>query len=144
MPEPSIRARAWSFAHPRQCVRRRAGITASKKVKLRIIEAPASQPAHTTVHVSVPAGKRRHSAGQWVFLCIPRLGLTHWHPFTISCSAEDPELSLHFGGHGRWTDRVVALGREQDGEPVKVGSSALDSCERSGQLAARRSPTQPA
>lgn len=106
-----------------------AGLVASKCVALRVIEAPASQPAHSTVRLAAPAARgRRYSAGQWVFLCIPRLGLTEWHPFTISSSGDDPDLTLHFAGHSKWTERVVQHARALDGAPAKVCAPTCACC----------------
>ena len=64
--------------------------------------------------------QRKSNAGQWVFLCIPKLGILHWHPFTISAAARDAELTLHFSCGGNWTRKVAELAASE-GE-VKVCS----------------------
>ena len=57
----------------------------------------------------MPNNRGSYAAGQWVFLCVPRLGLLHWHPFTISSSSGDKDLTLHVGTGGRWTNRLAKL-----------------------------------
>ena len=71
--------------------------------------------------MSVPNTRKKYSAGQWVFVCVPVLGILHWHPFTISSSAQDTEMTLHFGAGGNWTTPVAAFALE--GKPIKVRSS---------------------
>jgi hypothetical protein len=80
----------------------------------------------------VPNTRRKYTAGQWVFICIPKLGLLHWHPFTISSSARDEKMTLHFDCSGRWTGEVAKLAEQQS--QVKVSSAS--ACHRGWQLAA--------
>ena len=91
----------------------------TKKAALRLIAPPPSASAAApAVCLSVPSNCRKYTAGQWVFLCIPQLGLLHWHPFTISSSGLDANLTLHFAAAGQWTSRVAALA--DTSAPVKV------------------------
>ena len=64
------------------------------------------------------SNRKKYTAGQWVFVCIPRLGCLHWHPFTISSSGFDKYMTCHFPCAGKWTTEVGALALK--GEPVKV------------------------
>lgn len=63
----------------------------------------------TVIELRMPNNRGSYAAGQWVFLCVPRLGLLHWHPFTISSSSGDKDLTLHVGTGGRWTNRLAKL-----------------------------------
>lgn len=47
------------------------------------------------------------SPGDWVFVQIPDIARTEWHPFTISSAPEmDEYLWLHIRAVGQWTNRV--------------------------------------
>ena len=69
---------------------------------------------------SMPNTRKKFTAGQWAFMCIPKLGILHWHPFTISSSGYDKDVTLHFVGTGKWSNQVAALAER--GKPVKVRS----------------------
>mmetsp|Transcript_65269 Transcript_65269/g.147206 ORF Transcript_65269/g.147206 Transcript_65269/m.147206 type:complete len:425 (-) Transcript_65269:99-1373(-) len=62
----------------------------------------------------------RFRAGQYVFLCVPELGLFEWHPFSISsCPAEASrkggEVVLHVRALGDWTTRLHKLAQATPG-----------------------------
>ena len=76
------------------------------------------------VAISVPNVRRKFTAGQWVFLCVPRLGIAHWHPFTIGSSGSDANLDLYFDGSGRWTGKVAQLAAQQTDVKVRPQNSA--------------------
>ena len=47
------------------------------------------------------------SPGDWIFVQIPDIARTEWHPFTISSAPEmDEYLWLHIRAVGQWTNRV--------------------------------------
>ena len=49
----------------------------------------------------------KHSAGDWVFIKIPKISSFEWHPFTISSSPEtEDEFTLHIRGVGNWTNSL--------------------------------------
>jgi predicted ferric reductase len=48
-----------------------------------------------------------------VFICVPKLGLLHWHPFSIASARRDAKLELFLDASGRWTGRLAALAQEQ-------------------------------
>ena len=55
--------------------------------------------------------KRPHNfnftAGDWVFVKIPVIAKSEWHPFTISSSPEQQDsFTLHIRGVGQWTNRL--------------------------------------
>jgi predicted ferric reductase len=102
-----------------------AGLTTTKHAELRLIRSgPRSAARH--LELSVPNTRKKFTAGQWVFLCIPALGLLHWHPFTISSSGFDKKLTLHFACTGKWTSQVAALA-EHDNK-VKVSRCLRRLC----------------
>ena len=85
-----------------------AGLSAEKHAELRLITNPVA-PSRTVVEVSVENKRQRYTAGQWVFLCFPQLGVLHWHPFTISSASTDSRLSVHMLCGDRWTGSVREL-----------------------------------
>ena len=72
------------------------------------------------MRVNAPRSGARFSAGQWVFINVPRLGLLHWHPFTISSSGGDDELVLHAAAEGRWTGKLRELTKDRPEAKVYI------------------------
>ena len=97
-----------------------AGLTTGTSARVRCLHPPGSTAsAQAIVELRMPRDNRsRYFAGQWVFLCVPQLGLLHWHPFTIASEAADDELMLHVGAGGNWTTRLADLAKKQ--KHVKV------------------------
>lgn len=60
------------------------------------------------VHLVIKRPPNFHfSSGDWVFIQIPEVAKTEWHPFTISSAPEmDDVLWLHIRAVGQWTNRV--------------------------------------
>ena len=107
----------------------RAGLTTTKRARLQLLKSRHTRKPHLAVRFAVPNTRAKFSAGQWIFICIPRLGLLHWHPFTIASSGRDEDMLLYFAGHGKWTSRVARLA--QGGGDVKVwlqGHMAVVPC----------------
>ncbi|KAL4092643.1 hypothetical protein PRIC1_011635 [Phytophthora ramorum] len=50
----------------------------------------------------------QYEAGQYVFLCIPKLTLLEWHPFTISSSPHEVLVTMHVKALGDWTRKLLA------------------------------------
>ena len=49
----------------------------------------------------------KHSAGDWVFIKIPKISSFEWHPFTISSAPETEDtFTLHIRGVGNWTNSL--------------------------------------
>ncbi|GAB9474414.1 hypothetical protein Gpo141_00011539 [Globisporangium polare] len=48
-----------------------------------------------------------YEAGQYVFVCVPRLGYLEWHPFTISSSPHEAFVTIHVKALGDWTKRLM-------------------------------------
>jgi predicted ferric reductase len=60
----------------------------------------------------------RYAAGDYVFLRIPAVARTEWHPFTLTSAPEDPmRLMVHIRAVGNWTEKVLdrIAARERDG-----------------------------
>eukprot|EP00092_Neocalanus_flemingeri_P001546 GFUD01001648.1.p1 GENE.GFUD01001648.1~~GFUD01001648.1.p1 ORF type:complete len:1115 (+),score=222.73 GFUD01001648.1:61-3405(+) len=54
------------------------------------------------------------STGDWVFVNIPRLATSEWHPFTISSAPEvSGQFTLHIRGVGQWTNKLYELFEEE-------------------------------
>ena len=47
-----------------------------------------------------------YKAGQWLFLNVPSVSTTQWHPFTITSCPFDPYISVHVRQIGDWTRAV--------------------------------------
>ncbi|MCJ1374042.1 hypothetical protein MMC20_005272 [Loxospora ochrophaea] len=45
----------------------------------------------------------RYKAGQWLFINVPSVSTTQWHPFTITSCPYDPYISIHVRQVGDWT-----------------------------------------
>ena len=62
--------------------------------------------------------KRPHNfnftPGDWVFVKIPAIAKSEWHPFTISSAPEQVEsFTLHIRGVGQWTNRLYEYFEEE-------------------------------
>ncbi len=65
----------------------------------------------TRVELETPPGFH-HRAGDWLFLRVPHVARSEWHPFTISSAPERDTLTLHVRTLGNWT---AALHRHASG-----------------------------
>ncbi|GMG14834.1 unnamed protein product [Phytophthora fragariaefolia] len=50
----------------------------------------------------------KYEAGQYVFICVPKLSLLEWHPFTISSAPHEILVTIHIKGLGDWTRKLLA------------------------------------
>ena len=68
----------------------------------------------------------RVSAGQYVFVNIPRLGLFEWHPFTVVSGNEDEgyTLIIRSQGEGQWTHKLFHLA--QAAQRQRQGTQSLN------------------
>jgi predicted ferric reductase/Ca2+-binding EF-hand superfamily protein len=75
----------------------------------------------TRVEIVRPAGFG-HDAGDYLFICIPALARSEWHPFTISSAPEAANLTLHVRSLGNWTaalrQRAEDRQRHDDEQPL--------------------------
>ena len=52
--------------------------------------------------------------GDWVFVKIPVIAKSEWHPFTISSAPEQHEsFTIHVRGVGQWTNRLYKYFEEE-------------------------------
>ena len=52
--------------------------------------------------------------GDWVFVKIPAIAKSEWHPFTISSAPEQQDFfTLHIRGVGQWTNRLYTYFEEE-------------------------------
>jgi NAD(P)H-flavin reductase len=60
----------------------------------------------TMLKIKRPDGFK-YEPGDWVFIRIPQIAKSEWHPFTISSAPENREhVTLHIRGVGQWTNRL--------------------------------------
>ena len=77
----------------------KAGVILPSKVTNLIIERPAGF---------------NFSAGDWVFVKIPAVASSEWHPFTISSAPEvSGQFTLHIRGVGQWTNSLYKLSEKK-------------------------------
>ena len=75
-----------------------------------VISSAELLPSRVT-HLMVERPSTFHfSAGDWVFVKIPSLASSEWHPFTISsCPELTDHFSLHIRGVGQWTNSLYKM-----------------------------------
>ena len=66
---------------------------------------------YDAVEVQLAKPSMKYKAGQWLFVNIPAVSRTQWHPFTITSCPFDPYVSVHMRQVGDWTRAAAdALG----------------------------------
>jgi hypothetical protein len=92
-----------------------AGLTTGTTASVKCLQPPGSTDENCMiVEMRMPrSASGKYFAGQWVFVCVPELGLLHWHPFTISSACGEEDLTLHIGAGGNWTNRLVRLAQKR-------------------------------
>jgi hypothetical protein len=68
----------------------------------------ASLPGNV-VRMSFDKKNFNYKAGQYLFVCIPEVSMFQWHPFSISSSPDQDEVSVHIRVLGDWTKDVYDL-----------------------------------
>ena len=69
--------------------------------------------------------KRPHnfnfSPGDWVFVKIPAIAKSEWHPFTISSAPEQQNFfTLHIRGVGQWTNRYHVIHNKRENALLSI------------------------
>jgi hypothetical protein len=63
--------------------------------------------------IVIPTKDFTYRAGQYIFICIPELGILQWHPFSMSCApheaVENGEFYLHVRALGDWTRSLWSI-----------------------------------
>ncbi|TMW61268.1 hypothetical protein Poli38472_013731 [Pythium oligandrum] len=54
-----------------------------------------------------------YEAGQYVFICIPRLSVLEWHPFTIGSALPNDMVIVYIKVLGDWTKKLAELASSQ-------------------------------
>ncbi|KAE9331653.1 hypothetical protein PR003_g14906 [Phytophthora rubi] len=75
-----------------------------------------------------------YEAGQYALLCVPKLSLLQWHPFSISSAPHEAMVTFHIKALGDWTRKLHELTSSNDPDmaPLDVlvdgpyGSIAID------------------
>ncbi|KAK3071006.1 hypothetical protein LTR53_009427, partial [Teratosphaeriaceae sp. CCFEE 6253] len=66
---------------------------------------------YDAVEIQFRKPSMRYKAGQWLFLNLPSVSTTQWHPFTITSCPFDPYISVHVRQVGDFTRSLAsALG----------------------------------
>jgi predicted ferric reductase len=74
-----------------------------RKVTLTITRLPAG-----VTRIEFPREQWHYSAGQYAFVCIPKLGV-QFHPFSLSSAPNSPNVMLHVRALGGWTNSLREL-----------------------------------
>lgn len=65
--------------------------------------------------IIIPIKDFNYRAGQYIFVCIPELGLLQWHPFSMSCAPHEAaingEFYLHVRALGDWTRSLWSIAK---------------------------------
>lgn len=81
------------------CERLYREIRARRETRIsKIIKHP-----YDTVELRFEKPSMKYKAGQWLFINVPTVSTTQWHPFTITSCPYDPYISIHVREVGDWT-----------------------------------------
>lgn len=81
--------------------------TSRRRAPSRIIETTPMASEVTRLTFERPQNFD-YAPGDYVFLRIPEVARTEWHPFTLTSAPEDPErLTVHIRALGNWTGAVL-------------------------------------
>ena len=74
-------------------------------------------PGVVELRLKKPHGEVLNDIGQYIFINVPAVSLVEWHPFTISSSPLDSDISLHIKsmGDNTWSGRLLALAATHPG-----------------------------
>lgn len=76
----------------------------------------ANQPLTDAMEIQFKKPSMRYKAGQWLFIQVPDVSRTQWHPFTITSCPFDPYISVHIRQVGDFTrslGNALGCGPEQ-------------------------------
>ena len=95
-----------------------------KKATLKII-------SNTVIQVSFPKTESfAYNPGQYIYLSIPEISWSQWHPFSISSSPNQPVVTLHIRKAGNWTSALFQLAAKKSSVDMLLegpyGSLAVD------------------
>jgi ferredoxin-NADP reductase len=62
------------------------------------------------IRITFEKNSFKYEAGQYVFICIPSIAFTEWHPFSISSApAADDQMMIHLRVLGDWTRKLYTF-----------------------------------
>jgi predicted ferric reductase len=61
------------------------------------------------VQLSWPRADFAYLAGQFAFVCVPRISLFEWHPFSFSSHPDHDHVVMHIRVLGKWTKRLAEI-----------------------------------
>lgn len=91
---------------PASCGAKRMGVLAREQISLAKLPGDIVRIQFSKVRADTGA-RSHYEAGQYVFVCVPRLGYLEWHPFTISSSPQEALVMIHIKALGDWTKRLM-------------------------------------
>jgi len=100
----------------------------SHKAGIKAVSMGASELVEITIPVSADFVYR---PGQYIFLCIPKLSLYQWHPFSISSSPTETcihgNITVHAKVLGDWTQKLLDLAKDATAVTAASGSAGGES-----------------
>ena len=100
----------------------------SHEAGIKAVSIGASDLVEITIPVSADFVYR---PGQYIFLCIPKLSLYQWHPFTISSSPQETcihgNITVHAKVLGDWTQKLLDLAKDVTAVTAASGSAGGES-----------------
>lgn len=73
------------------------------------VDATADALPGDVVRLTLPGDQFDYLGGQYVWICVPELTMFQWHPFSISSSPGDRDITLHIRVLGGWTKGLYKL-----------------------------------
>lgn len=86
-------------------VKNRLGVLAQSQISICKLPGDIIRIQFPRVRTDTGEGFR-YEAGQYLFLCVPKISLLEWHPFTISSAPHEPLVTLHIKVLGDWTKKL--------------------------------------
>ncbi|GAQ85633.1 Ferric reductase [Klebsormidium nitens] len=87
------------------------------------------------VRIEWPREGFQYFGGQNVFICVPKISVWEWHPFSLSSHPGADKVTVHIRVLGDWTKRLYDLASQtDDAQPIQFlfegpyGSPSVDVC----------------
>ncbi|KAJ2558318.1 hypothetical protein EV175_000846 [Coemansia sp. RSA 1933] len=120
---------------------------------LSVIQHPSN-----VIEIKIERRGMNFQVGQYIYLNVPSISLTEWHPFTLTSAPEEDELSVHIWIGGDWTRKLVSLMQSSavqtldsdslrlggaDGHSMYAGSTAHSGDYKQQRKQSPNAPTHP-
>eukprot|EP00586_Coscinodiscus_wailesii_P022512 CAMPEP_0172518594 /NCGR_PEP_ID=MMETSP1066-20121228/290913_1 /TAXON_ID=671091 /ORGANISM="Coscinodiscus wailesii, Strain CCMP2513" /LENGTH=1241 /DNA_ID=CAMNT_0013301019 /DNA_START=249 /DNA_END=3975 /DNA_ORIENTATION=- len=94
-------------------------------------EANIKNLTRDVIELSIPKTEGfDYNPGQYMSLCVPKVSLFQWHPFSISSSPHQDEVTFHIRKRGKWTKALHKYAESNDTVTVLMegpyGSLSVD------------------